>query len=258
MFNNSSAGVEDEKSPWTQRGFLASAAVVGMIAVLGVVLAFTGGSEGEVQAPAAPPPAVAPAAPPSSDTNASVCGLEPSSQAIPTKAPNAAWKLRGKVAVPSAPKTFGPGATADGVPSCFAHSPTGALFAMVNIQAAMTALAQEPGRYPIDKVLRMIAPGPGRDVLKNAAKRAPVATKGAKASGAQVAGFKIIRYEPESALIDLAFAGGRPDVAGYVHGQSTMRWEDGDWKLVLAQNGGPFDAVQPIADLTGYIPWRGV
>ena len=168
------------------------------------------------------------------------------------------WKLRGTVAVPTAPSTYGPGEVDDGVPACFAHSPTGALFAMLNIQAAMGDFAKQPGRYPIRRVLRMLAAGPGRDVLKDAAERAPVATKGNTTPGAQVAGFNIVRYEPGTVVIDVAFAGSRPETSGYVHGQSTMRWERRDWKLVLTQSGAPFDAVQPIADLTGYVPWSGV
>jgi hypothetical protein len=256
MINNGSARTADEKSPWTQPAFIASAAVVAIIVVLGLVLAITGGSDSASPsdgAKAAPPPV----SPQAGDSD-SVCGLRPGSQTIPTAAPKATWKLRGTVAVPSAPSTYGPGKAEDGVPSCFAHSPTGALFAMLNIQAAMGDFAKQSGRYPIRKVLRMLAAGPGRDVLKDAAARAPVATKGNTTPGAQVAGFNVVRYEPDTVVIDVAFAGTRPDASGYVHGQSTMRWERRDWKLVLTQSGAPFDAVQPIADLTGYVPWSGV
>lgn len=259
MINNGSAGAADEKSPWTQPGFIAAAAVVAIIVVLGLAIVITGASDS-----ASPSDERANAAPPAVSPNTgdgdgdSVCGLGPGNQAIPTEAPEARWKLRGTVAVPTAPSTYGPGKVEDGVPACFAHSPTGALFAMLNIQAAMGDFAKQPGRYPIRKVLRMLAAGPGRDVLKDAAERAPVATKGNTTPGAQVAGFNIVRYEPGTVVIDVAFAGSRPEASGYVHGQSTIRWERRDWKLVLTQSGAPFDAVQPIADLTGYVPWSGV
>lgn len=257
MMNNGSAGAADEKSPWTQPGFIAAAAVVAIIVVLGLAIAITGGSDSaspsDERANSAPP-----AVSPNTGDSDSVCGLDAGSQAIPSQAPKASWKLRGTVAVPTAPSTYGPGKVEDGVPTCFAHSPTGALFAMLNIQAAMGDIAEQPGRYPIRKVLRMLAAGPGRDVLKDAAARAPVATKGDTTPGAQVAGFNIVRYEPDTVVIDVAFAGSRPEASGYVHGQSTMRWERRDWKLVLTQSGAPFDAVQPIADLTGYVPWSGV
>ena len=244
MINNGSADAGGhERSPWTQPGFIASAIVVGLVVVLGLILTVTSGSKGEAGT-AAPPPAPANSSPPPPAQTAadSVCGLEKGDQSIPVSAPKATWKLRGTVAVPTAPKTFGPARVRDGVPSCFAHSPTGALFAMLNIQAAMGQLARKPGRYPIRKVVRMIAPGPGRDVLEKAAAKSPVADKGSTRPGAQVAGFNIVRYEADTAVIDLAFGGDRPDVAGYVHGQSTLRWLDGDWKLALAQNGGPFDS----------------
>lgn len=257
ILNNGSAASTDDKSPWVQPGFIAAAAVVALLVLLGLILAVTGGSGGDATE------AAKPSSPPSSGANApnpdaSVCGLAPGSQAIPTEAPKAVWKLRGTLAVPTAPATFGPKSSAGGVPSCFAHSPTGALFAMVNIQAAMGELAKQPGRYPIDKVLQMIAPGPGREALKTAAAKSPVAEQGSKKSGAQVSGFNVVRYEENTAVVDVAFAGDRPDTAGYVHGQATLRWEQGDWKLELAQNGSPLDAVQAIPNLTGYVPWRGL
>lgn len=256
ILNNGSAASTDDKSPWVQPGFIAAAAVVVLLVVLGIILAVTGGSGGNTTDAAKP--ASPPAAPSTPNPDASVCGLDAGSQAIPTTAPKAVWKLRGTVAVPSSPKTFGPQSSPGGVPSCFAHSPTGALFAMVNIQAAMGELAKQPGRYPIDKVLRMIAPGPGRDALKRAAAKSPVAQQGSTKSSAQVSGFNVVRYDSNTAVIDVAFAGDRPDTAGYVHGQSTLQWVEGDWKLELAQNGGPFDAVQAIPNLTGYVPWRGL
>jgi len=247
--------VDHPKSPWIEPKFLMAAGVVGLIAVLGLLLAFTGGSKGGAQTPARTP--ALPAAPTEQGT-ASACGLAAGSQEIPQIAPKATWKLLGTVAVPNAPSTFGPQKTAGGVPSCFAHSPTGALFAMVNIDAAMGVFARQAGRYPVDKVLRMIAAGPGREVLKRAVAQASAITRGDKTPAAQLAGFNIVRYELANAVVDVAFAGDHPDSAGYVHGQATMRWEGGDWKLVLAQNGAPFDSVQPIADLTGYIPWSGI
>jgi len=254
--NGSADSGEQERSPWTQPGFIASAVVVGLVVVLGLVLAVTGGAT-EGADTVAPPAAKEPIPVQQiDDVGASVCGLENGDRTVPVNAPKATWKLRGTVAVPTAPKTFGPARVRDGVPSCFAHSPTGALFAMLNIHAAMGQFARAPGRYPIGKVVRMLAPSPGRDKLEKAASQSPVADKGSTTPGAQVAGFTIVRYEGDTAVIDVAFGGDRPDVPGYVHGQSTLRWQDGDWKLVLAQNGAPFDSVQAIPDLTAYVPWR--
>ena len=142
--NGSADSGEDQRSPWTQPGFIASAVVVGLVIVLGLVLTVTSGSQGEAGTPAPPAADSSPPAPPADTGDDSACGLARGDQTIPVSAPKATWKLRGTVAVPTAPKTFGPGRVRDGVPSCFARSPTGALFAMLNIQAAMGQLAREP------------------------------------------------------------------------------------------------------------------
>ncbi len=59
-------------------------------------------------------------------------------------------------------------------------------------------------------------------------------------------------------MVDLAFRVDRSGTTGYFHTTSTMRWERGDWKLVLSQNGIPFDSTQQIPNLNGYVPWSGV
>jgi hypothetical protein len=252
-----SADTAGNKSPWIQPGFIAAAGVVAVIVLLGVIVAFSGGSKDAQETPAAqaPPSAGEPA--PTAAASDSACGLEPGSQEIPASAPAATWKLRGTVAVPVAKDTAGPQRFKSGVPSCFAHSPTGALFANINIYAALSALAADPPRDPAAAFAQMIASGPGRDSLTEHADDYKPGAQDASA-GVQVAGFNIVRYERDSAVVDLAFRVDRPNVTGYVHATSTMRWEDADWKLVLSQSGRPFDSLQQIPDLNGYVPWSGV
>lgn len=109
MSNNERADAADDKSAWTRPGFIAAAAVIAIIVVLGLAAALSGGSKDDSENPARPP-----AGQPSAKANAdeSVCGLDPGSQAVPDSPPPAKWKLRGTVAVPSAPTTFGPGSVA--------------------------------------------------------------------------------------------------------------------------------------------------
>ena len=78
MINNGSAGTPDEKSPWVQPGFIAAAAVVALLVLLGLVLAVTGGSEG--QARAGGTGRARRQRPATGDPDASVCGLPPGSQ----------------------------------------------------------------------------------------------------------------------------------------------------------------------------------
>lgn len=250
----------DERSPWTKPGFLAAAAVVALLVVLGLMLAFTGGSESDPQNPAATPPGPAGQPADAADPDDSACNLPSGDQAIPKDPPDAKWVLRGTFAVPRASPAIGPHDVDGAIPSCFAHSPTGALFAAVNIYAALNELSHEPPSNPREVIRQLIASGPGRDtVLRNLR----AASKGGASSddssaGVQVAGFSVVRYEPTAAVIDIAFRVDRPGATGYVHAASTVRWERQDWRLVLAQDGRPFDSMDQIPNLNGYVPWSGV
>jgi hypothetical protein len=254
MTTNGSPGTADEKSPWTRPGFIAATVVVVLLIVLGVILAVTGGNDGSPPTDAAkpaPPPAASQA-----NGDASVCGLDPGSQTIPDSSPKAAWKLRGTMAVPTS-RSFGPRHFRDGVPSCFAHSPTGALFATPSIIAALSVASHRSDAEQITTLKAMAAPGPALDAAT--ARRGGGGQPSADSSaGVQVAGFKVVRYEPSSAVIDLAFRVDRAGASGYVHATSTLRWDSGDWKIVLSQDGRPWDSMQQIPDLTGYIAWSGV
>jgi hypothetical protein len=256
MIDDGGPSPTDEKSAWLQPGFIAAAAIVTLVILLGLILALTGGSDGDAGTKSANPAPAAPAAPAGHNANASVCGLEAGSQSIPDAAPKAAWKLRGTVAVPSAPGTFGPHETTDGVPSCFAHSPTGALFATTNIYAALSVASHGSVDEQIAALKAMAAPGPGLDAAT--ARRGGNRPSADSSSGVQVAGFNVVRYEPSSAVVDLAFHVDRAHVSGYVHATSTLRWQKGDWKVVLSQDGRPFDSLQQIDSLGGYVPWSGV
>ncbi|HUC20076.1 MAG TPA: hypothetical protein VMR98_01110 [Candidatus Polarisedimenticolaceae bacterium] len=192
------------------------------------------------------------------DSALSKCGLPPGDQTIPTKPPKAKWELVGKLAAPAAPDTIGPKVVQDDLPSCFAHSPTGALFAAVNINAGLSLAARRNLPIAQQKIVlkRYAAAGPGYDAaLARLAQDDPPSDS---AGTTQVAGFKIVRYEGSSAVIDLAFRVDKLYTSGYVHATQTLRWEDGDWKLVLTQTGEPFDAAQQIPGLGGYVPWSGV
>lgn len=238
----------DGTSPWTRPRFVIAAVVVALIAVFAVVLAVTrpdaGGS-------AAAPPSVVPSSPavtpsmPISD--ASVCGLEPGSQEIPVIAPaDTQWELVGTMATPTAPDTIGPGLVVDGLRTCFTRSPLGALYASVNVLATTTA----PGQG--EALVRMLAAeGDGRDAALAAVAQEPGTGSSTRF---QLAGYNFLNYDEDSSVIDLAI---RADSGGYAHLPLTMRWEDGDWKVVFPPDGDLASGVQQLPDLTGYAPWGG-
>jgi hypothetical protein len=250
MVSNESAGAADDKRPWTQPGFIVAAAIVILIVILGVIIAFTGGSGDDAHRPTAPavPATRQPAA--SSDSSASICGLAAGPQEMPSSLPRTKWELVGRMVSPTAPNTFGPKRRAAGIRSCFSHSPTGALYASVNVVATAT----DPSLWK-GLARHLLAKGPGRD-------RAVQDVGGEDAAPAsstiQVAGFSFRTYAPEAMTVSLAFrvdAGAQG--AFFASLPMRMTWEDGDWKLVVADNGDPFADLSRVPDLSGYVAWSG-
>ncbi len=144
-----------EASPLQSRGFVVSAAGVGllMLAAVFLIVATIAGRH----APSARQMALgshAGGATPATGGRASAgggglsvddprgCSLSAGSQAVPVTAPVSGWALVGSTAAPTARSTVGPQKSIDGLRVCFAHSPTGALFAAASFWAEATAVPQ--------------------------------------------------------------------------------------------------------------------
>jgi len=244
--NGSADSGEQERSPWTQPGFIASAVVVGLLVVLGLILTVTSGSEGDTR-PAAPSAATPPptGVAPSPATGQNVCDL-PSDDVVPESAPRARWELVGTMAAPTAPEDIGPAKTVAGFRRCFAHSPVGALYAAVNFWAT---LSDKPSA---DTYRRLAA----RSQAQRAAIKAAAAQPSERLrSGLQVAGYAFSAYEPERAVIKLAF---RLDDGRLFAVDTTMLWNGrrDDWlyEVPLDQARG---SITPIADLGAVVAWKG-
>lgn len=253
MSENTYDGNDESASPWTQKGFIAAAIVVGLLVILGAVLVFTGPSDGDDRAAPKPRPtansaSTSPAA--SRPTSDSACGLPAGDQSVPrTAPPQAAWELVGAIAAPAAPGTYGPGETKDGLRSCFAHSPTGALYAAANFLAT-TSVPQQ--REPL--IRELAAAGSGRE-----AALAALAGEGdqqSNGSGTEIVGFTFLSYDSSSTTVDLALRGfSTSGSGGFAHLPLTLRWEEGEWKVALPEDGDLGRSIQGIPDLTGYVPW---
>ncbi len=241
-----------ERSPWNQPAFLAAGALVGIILVLGIVLAVTGTGGGGHNATGLPKSeATTPPAPGVKNAEASICGLPAGDQSVPNAAPtNTTWTLIGTAAAPQAPQTIGPKTVAHSVHTCFAHSPLGALYAAVNFVASTSAPSERTAA-----VTYLAASGPGRNLTLSREQR----EKGGSADkgGLQVAGFAFTTYSPSSAVLDLALRVDGGARTGYVHLPLAMHWQDGDWKYVIPETGEPFGTLQRLSDLSGYITWSG-
>jgi len=170
----------------------------------------------------------------------------------PTAPPaDVSWQVWHTLALPwsrSAGPTLAQGDAVGG----FAHTPTGALLAAVQAAGRKVA-ATDAGWRQV--AATMLAPGPGRDAWQAARARATLATDPPAGTFAQVAGFQFLSYTPDDAVVQLVTRGvdGGFGVVG-LH----VVWQDGDWRLVLAPDGGDATSQQRAASLAGFVAWGGV
>lgn len=239
-----------DPSPFTRPGFLTAAGVVLVLIVLAGFLVFTGDDDAPDTAPdagRAPTSSTAPTT--STDTSAEgECDLPADDQTIPTTAPATSWTLVGTIAAPSSP-TAGPATTisATGLRSCYARTPTGALFAAANF----LALVNNPDTLTVG-VDELAADGPGRDLLLELARTNPTAVLGS-GTGFQVAGYTFLSATQDATSISIA-VGNTGGLAGV---PLTVVWQDGDWKVDLPPDGNVAGSAAPINSLAGYVPWSG-
>jgi hypothetical protein len=241
-----------ERSPFTKPGFIISAALVVALFAAVVVIFFLPKADSTAQ-PTPPSSAAGTSSAPSKSADAagkSVCGLPSSTETALGAAPKSKWELVGKMAAPTDPKTFGPGMTEDdGFRSCFAQSPTGALYAAAN----MIALGSSGTQDELKLAEKLLVPGPGRDAAIKAAKTR-TSTAGSSET-AQVSGFLLKSYSPAEADVDLAIK--LPNGA-LAHSVLSLRWIAGDWKVKASDDGQVFNGVAQLSDLSGFILWSGV
>lgn len=237
-----------ESNPFTKPGFiLAAALVVALIAAALVIFLLPKGQDNTQAAPTPSPDATSAAPTTSADAAAadqSICGLPAASESALGAAPKTKWELVGTMAAPTDPK-IGPGKTDDqGIRSCFAHTPTGALYAAVNLWA----LGIDPSK---ERAIaeQLAAKGPGRD----AGMKAPQTQAPASAMRVHIAGFNV-SYTANQAVVELAF---KADNGALASVRTTLLWQDGDWKGVVADSGAPLEEPRQVRDLSGFILWSG-
>jgi len=236
-------------SPFASLSFVISAGMVGLVALLAIVVTVTGGrsSVGTARVPAGAAPGSHGVRPASGAVPVAIrdstCGLPAGSQAVPTTAPAAAsWVLVGSMAVPSSPRTVGPGRSVDGFRECFAHSPTGALFALVNFWAAGTAF----GASDVYAHLAADTPSQAQAVRFSAGDHSRLSDSGQ----VQLAAFEFNSYSPSDADISVVL---QSSDGNLVTVACTMLWEAGDWRYEIPPSGAPAAGV--IQSLDGYVPW---
>lgn len=236
----------------------AGGALVLVLLGAGAVALFGGGSAGPV--PAARPPVASTAAVPAGPApRAQPAGTTPAASPVagvePLLTPPAvSWQLFAGVALPYSPDA-GPTVVDGPVYGGFERSQPGALLAAAHLGVRYLLT---PGQGWREVLERQVLPGAGRDAY--ARNRAGVEPDDPPGTYGQYAGFRIVAYTGDVAVIQLAsrFAlTGRLQVS-----TSTVKWVGGDvggdWRLELQPDGGTSPTAQAVADLDGFVVWGGI
>lgn len=168
-------------------------------------------------------------------------GTEGSSE-IPTSPPSdVEWVPLGAMSVPQSGE-YGP-LQVDDPPlrQCYQHSPTGALFAAINIPAAGSSTGSGADLEAVAR--QQMTPGPTQEQFLAAA-----ASGDAETSADTVAAFQISACTPDRCNVSVvANSGGQ-----LVQGTYSLVWVDGDWKLDGTQQiaASALDAVP-----AGFVQW---
>jgi hypothetical protein len=240
--------IETEHGAFRQRGFIASAAVLAVLVVLGVVVTLLTVFDGDASTPtpAAPSSSSDPTKTPT-DPAASRCGLEGLDKSGTLSQPpdDVTWELVGTIAIPAS-EDAGPGVIEDsGLRYCYAHTPEGAL-----LMAANTLTWSEVGS---DEILaNSVASGPGREAAEAEWNDAADNPEGNERRF-QITAFKLSAYTDEAAMVDLVIQSGEGQLVSM---PMELAWENGDWRLRLTPDGSLFNG-KALPDLTGYVLWSG-
>lgn len=272
---------QEDKSPYGA-GFIAACIIVGAVLICGLTVIVVGRGSSQastldqrpVAAASAPPtdapptntpatdapatePAQGPATPvdnPAQSNNVDhqrstgSCNLPPGDQTVPASAPPVdSWEVNRRVVVPRSSK-FGPATTdSDGFRHCFAHSPTGALYAAYN---AIAAIADQTKQIPTVK--KLMLPGPDTNALLH---EVTTEDPSSDSSTVQLVGYRIVDASPDRATVMLAM----PVESVYMSASLTLVWSQGDWRLQPPQPGEAVGA--PFAqhrDLSDFVKWSGI
>lgn len=164
----------------------------------------------------------------------SICGLPEGSQSIPAEGPEAEWQILMTHTVPSS-EEFGPGETKDGDRACFAHNPTGALFALLNTGRVL----------PKEHKLKHITDGPLRDIAEEQPEETPDPE-----SRTTVRGFKLEVESKNEVLVRPVYS---TDGGALYEVPMRMIWRDGDWMIDGTQEAS--SSAEPVESLEGYVKW---
>ncbi len=245
--------MKNETQAWYQeRSFVISAAFLCAVLVLGLVtIGVSVLDKGSVNTPgvasaSAPSKArVKVPLPGGSESNPGACNLPAGNQAVPTRDPGGSWVTVGETREPQS-KAVGPEKQTDRVNICFAHSPLGALYSAVNVEA--------DGSYLPEKYVLGTLTAPSRvrsELLLDGSNNAGGFISSDGANGRfQIAGFRIEDYTPAQENLELLIDDPSGELVAY---QMSEAWELGSWMLELPSSGQL--PVTPETSVSGFVTW---
>ncbi|GAB3266992.1 hypothetical protein GCM10027425_33570 [Alteromonas gracilis] len=236
----------ESQRPRTPRALVGAlvAVVVVLAVVVAVLLLRPGGEPATVPPPTPSSTPTESSAPPESD---SVCGLPAGDQTVPTTAaPETTWTLTHRMAAPSA-DDVGPGVEENGIHSCFARNPAGALFAVANLNA-------DSGNPKVN--LRELVTARSFQDENYRKQIGDTAERGQPNGGIQFAAFRVLSYTPDQASVEIVYRYIEGPAAGALFSKIfNLRWHEGDWQLLADVPG--VDTSTEVTSLDGYVEWSG-
>lgn len=175
---------------------------------------------------------------------ASVCGLAPGDQNLPSGPLESEMvPVTSTLTVPSV-QGVGPGVT-DGISRCFAHSPTGAVVASANFMRWLSS------KEKLDEVVEtLMVQDANRDRM---AAQVEVGWDGRTAAPQAIRGYRAEVRTPDEVAVTLLTSPGAQQEDLLMSWTFVMRWQDGDWKVQAPDNDSW--AQQPETSDAGFSAW---
>ena len=235
---------------WSEPKFVMCAVAIALGLILAIVLLLfpTREEQPAAESETSEPVTEAPADDAGDSDSESVCGLDGNDETSIDKAPEASWdQAIGGISVPVS-EDHGPGERDEstGVRSCFAHSPEGAVLAAANLVTA----SGDPDVLRATTEQRAVD-NPGKDVaLEQLAQDA-----GGSAPPMQVAGFRLLSYDQETATVEVVMQIETSDEPVLITTGADLVWTDGDWHARYKDDGSGGPVSGEVSSLSGYTTW---
>lgn len=173
------------------------------------------------------------------------CRTDDRDTAVPDRAPkDVGWKLMVAVMVPVSP-VAGPLNLDPAMWWCFAHTPLGAVMAAHTIPVSIS------GADWRTVAAQQVVPDAARDRFVNRKTASGSAESPADAAVGRFVGFLVPRYDGTTATVRLLLTN---PIGGYLSTSMNLRWQDGDWKVALQNDGSLYSATAQ-AEPNGFVMW---